>query len=169
MRLTRLLYSVMATMLLSAAVCYSSVGSNSSSISIVDTTPKSWLDYINSLSTATLAIFTIVLAGSTIALSISTKRYTRATERLEKITKMNVIDNILRAIIVTDPIGGGMPYARYITHLVDACKNRELIPKDTKDDTKWVEDKVMYIHARLFTDLVFKASDNKSEKHNDQQ
>ena len=88
MRLTRLLYSVMATMLLSAAVCYSNnVDNNSSPISIVDATPKSHLDYINALSTATLAIFTIVLVGATIYYAIQTKRLLNSNRELIELNK----------------------------------------------------------------------------------
>ena len=120
-----------------------------------------------------LVFVTVVLAAATIALAYATSRYTKATEKLYMISKMNVADNILRVIIKRQEYDTpeGKIYAKYIEHLKKACNRKGLIPKDIPDDEKatgntWVIDQVTKIHADLFTDLLMNASANIPEGHN---
>jgi hypothetical protein len=123
---------------------------------------------IEQISNIVLVIATLVLAIATWGLWRATTHYTEATKRLEKITRMNVVDNILRVVIGRAGVGTHEAeiYPKYINHLTAACKNRNLIPENipcTKHN-EWVKDKVIAIHANLFIDLLIDANANQPEE-----
>ena len=108
-----------------------------------------WSQIMSLVSNIVLAGFTIVLAIATIKLCQSTKRYSKATERMERISRLNFVDGIFRHVYTGVPELANLQ-SHYSKMLLRIGRENAVIP-DLPDGKQigFMKDRLSDIHTIL--------------------